>query len=68
MYGFGFFLYDVLNKFVKICLDKKDVKNYEKFLSIKETLKKNLNQNGWDGRWYKRAITDDGVVIRKFGK
>lgn len=65
MFGFGFFLYDVMNKFVKICLSRKDEKNYERYLKIKEELKRNLNTNGWDGRWYKRAISDDGIVIRK---
>jgi len=26
-------------------------------------LKKALNNNGWDGRWYKRAFMDDGNVL-----
>ena len=26
-------------------------------------LKEKLNTNGWDGRWYKRAITDDGQEL-----
>ena len=59
----GFFLYDVLNKFVQICDERKDVENCEKFRNIKDTLRKNLNANAWDGRWYKRAIMDDGTVI-----
>lgn len=63
MYGFGFFLYDVLNKFSKICKYKNDSQNFEKFSKLKEELKKNLNTNGWDGRWYKRAFMDDGTAI-----
>ena len=63
MYGFGFFLYDILNKFVKVCKEKNDIESYTKFNDIKENLKKNLNTNGWDGRWYKRAIMDDGTEI-----
>ena len=59
----GFFLYDVLNKFSKICEQRKDTENFERFNKIKDDLRKNLNINGWDGRWYKRAITDDGTVI-----
>lgn len=59
----GFFLYDVLNKFVQICDERKDFENCEKFRNIKDTLRKNLNANAWDGRWYKRAIMDDGTVI-----
>jgi len=59
----GFFLYDILNKFVKICEKVNDTKKVEEYNKIKELLKKNLNTNGWDGRWFKRAITDDGVEL-----
>jgi cellobiose phosphorylase len=59
----GFFLYDVLNKFSKICEKMGDSKNSKKYVEIKEKLKHSLNTKGWDGRWFKRAITDDGKVI-----
>ena len=59
----GFFLYDILNRWDKILEYKKDLKTKEKFISIKNELKKALNQNGWDGLWYKRAINDEGEVI-----
>ena len=59
----GFFLYDILNRFIPICkmLNREDL--VKKYSEIKEYMKKNLNTAGWDGRWYKRAITDDGDVI-----
>ena len=63
VYGFGFFLYNVLDNFVKICEARKDFENSEKLNNVKENLRKNLNTNGWDGRWYKRAIMDDGTEI-----
>ena len=53
----------MLNKFSKICKERKDVEHFEKYTKIKEDLKRNLNTNAWDGRWYKRAIMDDGTVI-----
>lgn len=28
-----------------------------------QKLKKALNTNGWDGRWYKRAFMDNGDVL-----
>ena len=31
VYGFGFFLYDILNKFSKICENRNDIENYENF-------------------------------------
>ena len=46
----GFFLYNVLDRFIPIC-------------KIKENLKRALNTNGWDGRWYKRAFMDDGNTL-----
>ena len=59
----GFFLYDVLNKFIPICKEKGDEQLAQKYEEIKVKLKKNLNTNGWDGRWYKRAFMDDGSVL-----
>ncbi len=35
----------------------------QKYETIKNELKKALNTNGWDGRWYKRAFMDDGNVL-----
>jgi len=63
VFGFGFFLYDILNKFISICERQNDSEVVEKYTKIKEELKKNLNTNGWDGRWFKRAITDSGEVL-----
>ena len=38
-------------------------RDIEEYRSIIEKLKKNLNTNGWDGRWYKRAFTDNGETL-----
>ena len=59
----GFFLYDILNKFITICKQKNREDLVYKYSSAKEVLKRNLNSKGWDGRWFKRAITDDGIEI-----
>lgn len=59
----AFFLYDILNKFIPIC-EKKDKKELvKKYTECKEKLRRNINTKGWDGRWFKRAITDDGKEI-----
>ncbi len=63
----GFFLYDILNRWEKVLEYKKDNQTKEKFTRIKKDLKKVLNKTGWDGAWYKRAITDDGKVIGSSG-
>ena len=59
----GFFLYDVLIKFSKICEYKNDEETKKYFIETANELKKNLNANAWDGRWYKRAFCDDGTVL-----
>ncbi len=96
----GFFLYDILNKFIPIIdyeakfvkqqgvskevaiaindnSEKQEAKvefiqdvntiNYdetkEKFENCAKILKQSLNTSGWDGRWYKRAIDDNGVDV-----
>ena len=59
----GFFLYMILDKFIPICKEKGEEQLVEKYEKIKLNLKKALNTNGWDGRWYKRAFTDNGEIL-----
>ena len=59
----GFFIYDILEKFIPICEQKGDIKLVEKYRQVQQELKKALNTNGWDGRWYRRAYMDNGDVL-----
>lgn len=59
----GFFLYTVLDNFIPICEEKGDLELAKKYEEIKKDLKRALNTNGWDGRWYKRAFMDDGNIL-----
>lgn len=59
----GFFLYRILNQFIEYVKEKKEEKRAEKYEIILQNLKRALNKNAWDGRWYKRAFTDDGEVL-----
>lgn len=59
----GFFLYNVLDRFIPICKERKDDELVQKYEDMKSKLKKSLNTNAWDGRWYKRAFMDDGNVL-----
>lgn len=63
----GFFLYTILDKFIPICEERKDLELAEKYKDIKQKLKKALNTKGWDGRWYKRAYMDDGNILGSMG-
>ena len=52
------------NKYHEDEFQKEEVENRNtKWRTIKIQLKKALNTNGWDGRWYKRAFMDDGNVL-----
>ncbi len=59
----GFFIYDILNKFIKIAKYKGENELVDRYESIKFQLRDSLNTNAWDGKWYKRAFTDDGNVL-----
>ena len=59
----GFFLYDVLNRFIKIVELKNDMNLVNGYKKILKKLKHTLNTNAWDGNWYRRAITDDGKIL-----
>ena len=63
----GFFLYYILDNFIKICGTKLEQEGnselnskIEEYRKIMERLRRALNSVAWDGRWYKRAYCDDG--------
>ncbi|MGN1269524.1 MAG: GH36-type glycosyl hydrolase domain-containing protein [Clostridia bacterium] len=59
----GFFLYDILKKFIPICIEKGENQVAKQYEEITEKLKKALNNIGWDGRWFRRAFMDDGNIL-----
>ena len=59
----GFFMYYILDKFIPICEEKGEIDIAKKYFGVKQMLKEALNNNGWDGRWYKRAYMDDGNIL-----
>ena len=59
----GFFLYLVLVKFIPIAEKMNDTNMMQYCKEMSEILRKSLNNNGWDGRWFKRAYTDDGDIL-----
>jgi len=59
----GFFLYDVLIRFIEIARLKNDTSTLQSFEQQAELMKSNINKNGWDGEWYRRAYFDDGTPL-----
>lgn len=62
----GFFIYDILGKFIPICEKRNDNSRANEYKEKRESLKRALNTAGWDGRWFKRAYMDDGHPLRKY--
>ena len=48
--------------------EQTELERAKKYREIMDNLKKALNTEAWDGRWYKRAFMDDGNELRKHTK
>ncbi|RYF96992.1 MAG: cyclic beta 1-2 glucan synthetase, partial [Chitinophagaceae bacterium] len=59
----GFFLYDVLQKFIPVARLKGDDAFAAECERQAADIKENINSNAWDGSWYLRAFFDDGTPI-----
>ena len=59
----GFFLYEVLMQFAKIAHLKGDISFAELCKKEAVQLQRNIERDGWDGEWYRRAYFDDGSLL-----
>jgi cellobiose phosphorylase len=59
----GFFLYEVLMRFTEIARVHGDLPFVERCQREAAQLRQNIEQNGWDGEWYRRAYFDDGSPL-----
>src|SRR5262249_35599949 len=59
----GFFLYRVLIEFIEIALLRRDTSFAERCGSEAVKLRRNIEENAWDGEWYRRAYFDDGTPL-----
>jgi cyclic beta-1,2-glucan synthetase len=59
----GFFLYTVLKRFALLAHRYGDAPFAERCEKESTQLQKNLEQHGWDGKWYRRAYFDDGTPL-----
>jgi cellobiose phosphorylase len=59
----GFFLFDVLHRFLPWCERRGDATRVERYRAFLPRLAAALNDGGWDGTWYRRAYYDDGSAI-----
>ncbi|MDD5888135.1 MAG: glucoamylase family protein [bacterium] len=56
----GFFLYDIIEKFVKMMHHYDKTFDGSSYLEFNEKLKESLNKKAWDGEYYLRAFFDNG--------
>ncbi len=59
----GFFLYEVLMRFTALAHMRGDTPFAERCQREAAQLRKNIERNGWDGEWYRRAYFDDGTPL-----
>ena len=59
----GFFLHDVLIQFANVAQLHGDPAFVELCRKEAAELRRNIEQHGWDGEWYRRAYFDDGTPL-----
>jgi len=59
----GWFIYSILDRFIKIAEYKNDINTKNHFEEKKEFIRQNIEKNAWDGGWYRRAYFDDGTPL-----
>ncbi|MGK0466644.1 MAG: cyclic beta-1,2-glucan synthetase [Clostridium sp.] len=59
----GWFLYDILGSFAGASKYKNDDEISKRYKDMQEYIRVNLEDNAWDGDWYRRAYFDDGTPL-----
>jgi cellobiose phosphorylase len=59
----GFFLYDVLMQFNEVARRRGDLPFAERCGAEAAQVRRNIEQHGWDGGWYRRAYFDNGSPL-----
>lgn len=59
----GWFLTDILKKWILICEGHQAPDLAQKYTQIRASLVEAIELSGWDGSWYKRAYFDDGTQL-----
>lgn len=59
----SWFVYKILTDFSPICRSQDRDDLADKYSEFAAKLKESINNNAWDGEWYKRAFFDDGTPL-----
>ena len=63
----GFFLFDILNQFIKIAQLRDDNEFAELCGNNASLIQQYIENNAWDGEWYRRAYFDNGLPLGSAG-
>jgi cyclic beta-1,2-glucan synthetase len=63
----GFFLSMVLGDWIELCASRGDVARASRYRDHRDALAAALEQDGWDGDWYRRGYYDDGTPLGTAG-
>jgi cyclic beta-1,2-glucan synthetase len=63
----AFFRHDVLERFAPVARAQGDADFAERCVREAAGLRRSIEQNGWDGEWYRRAYFDDGSPLGSAG-
>jgi cyclic beta-1,2-glucan synthetase len=59
----AFFTCEVLGKFAEVARLRGDTDFSAQCAAESESLRRSIEENGWDGKWYRRAYFDDGTPL-----
>jgi len=59
----GWFLCSVIERFLPLCESAGQSERAARYRAHRENLRKALEENAWDGSWYRRAYFDDGTPL-----
>ncbi|TFG41130.1 MAG: cyclic beta 1-2 glucan synthetase, partial [Bacteroidia bacterium] len=59
----GFFLFDILNQFIKVAQSRDDYEFAGLCSNEAKAIQQYIENNAWDGEWYRRAYFDNGVPL-----
>jgi cyclic beta-1,2-glucan synthetase len=59
----AFFLYHVLRRFEPLCTARGDAERARRYAAHRAELARAVEENAWDGAWYRRAYFDDGTPL-----
>jgi cyclic beta-1,2-glucan synthetase len=59
----AWFLLDLLRSFTPLCEARGDLASVKQFQAEVERLRRAVEENAWDGAWYRRAYFDEGTPL-----